>query len=62
MLAKLLRMKQNNKEWISWHVIRDLLSVSLLVNVVPGKGVILVCEGTIATSQGWGTIRAGQNF
>ena len=55
-------MKQNNKERISWHVIRDLLSVRLLVNVVPGKGVILVCEGAIAASQGWGTIRAGQNF
>ena len=45
-------MKQNNKERISWHVIRDLLSVRLLVNVVPGKGVILVCEGAIAASQG----------
>ena len=39
-----------------------ILSASLLVNILPGKGVILVCEGAIAASQGRGTIRAGPNF
>ena len=45
------------------------LDASLLGNLLTGKGVILAREGTIrageeaiATSQRWGTIRAGQDF
>ena len=38
------------------------LGASLLGNLLTGKGVVRVGEGATATSQGQGTIRAGQDF
>ena len=40
----------------------DTLGASLLQNLLTGKGTVKAGEGAIATSQGQGTIRAGQNF
>ena len=37
-------------------------SVSVLGNMLPGKGVIEAGKGAIALSRGRGTIRAGQDF
>ena len=38
------------------------LGASLLGNLLTGQGVVRVGEGATATSQGQGTIRAGQDF
>ena len=38
------------------------LGASLLGNVLTYKGAITAGEGAIATSEGQGTIRAGQDF
>ena len=38
------------------------LGASLLGNILTCKGIIRVGEGAIATSQGRGTTRAGQDF
>ena len=37
------------------------LGASLLGNLLTGEGVMRAGEGAIATSQGWGRIRAGQD-
>ena len=34
----------------------------LLGSLLAGRGTIRAGEGAIATSGGWGTIRAGENF
>ena len=39
-----------------------ILGASLLGNMLAAKGIIREGEGAIATSQGQGTYRAGQNF
>ena len=38
------------------------LGASLIGNLLTGKSTIRAGEGTIATSQGHGTVRAGQDF
>ena len=38
------------------------LAASLLGSILTGKGIIRAGEGALATSQGRGTIRAGQDF
>ena len=40
----------------------EILAANLLGNMLAGKGVIRAGEGVIATSQGRGSIRAGQEF
>ena len=40
----------------------DTLHASLLGSLLAGKGTIRAVEGAIATSQGEGTIRAGQDI
>ena len=52
--------KEQKREFL--RMLSDTLGASLLENLLRGKGTSRAGEGAIATSQGRGTIRAGQDF
>ena len=62
MLAKQLKMKQNNKKENFSVCYQGTLGASLLGNLLTGKGVMRAGERAIVTSQGRVTTTACQSY